>query len=245
MTNSHALRDDDADAKAATRDSAAAIARNQGTWTQWGPRRRRLVALIVGNWVALGGVLAVGAAFEDVRVLLSAVVFLAIDFWLAMRLHDLEQAERAIDADDTAVLLPDEEELLEEVEAAGSERQGDLLLALEVLAGHPVARRYQYPTRELLLVRSVAEVIELIGIAIVIAAAPDGTAAMAIGAVLWVLGGSSGAGVTRMVLGQRLYGSPVDDDTRERWLEREDRLTTAALLILVAIAIIKETSDLI
>jgi len=230
----------DDDMTAATRASAAAIGRRHGTWTQWGRRRRRLVALIVANWVALGGVVAAGVALDELLVLvIGLAATLALDFWLDGRLHDAEDAEGAFDAEDTALLTPDEQKLydeVEELEAAGRDREADLLLVTEVLAGNPVARRYEYPTRELLLVRSFAEVLELIGMAVVVATWPE-PAGVATGGVVWVLGGRSGASVTRTVLGQRLYRSPVDDATRERWLKLEDRLTIAALVILAVVAI--------
>ncbi len=110
----------------------------------------------------------------------------------------------------------------------------------EVLAGTPVARRYALPSRELLVVHSLSEAVELIGIAIVVLTAPA-PAGMAIGVVLWLLGGRAGTATAKMLLGQRLYRSPVDDQTRERWLNREERLTVAGYVILALIALLRLT----
>lgn len=231
----------DPELNAATRDSAAAIGGPKGTWTQWGPRRRRLVAQVVATWFALGAVIAVAIALDDLIVLLvGASAALGAKIWLGARLDDAEQAEGAFGADESTELLPDEEELYDELEEADarSELRGTALGVLKVLGEDPVAMRYVYPTRELLVVRSVAEAIEWIGIAIIVVSAPDAKIGMAVGFMLMVLGGRSGAGVTRAALGQRLYRSPVGDDMRERWLKVEERLTTALVLSLVVFVVV-------
>jgi len=231
----------DDELNAATRASAAGIGSRKGTWTQWGPRRRRLVVQIVATWFALGAVAAVAIALDDLIVLLvGASAALGAKIWLGTRLDDAEDAEDALGADESTELLPDEEELYDELEEADakSERWGTALGVMKVLGEDPVAMRYVYPTRELLVVRSVAEAFEWIGIAIVLVSAPDAKIGIAIGFMLMVLGGGSGAGVTRAALGQRLYRSPVDDGMRERWLKVEKRLTTALVALLVAFVVI-------
>ncbi len=68
--------------------------------------------------------------------------------------------------------------------------------------------------------RSFAEAVELAGVALAVLSAPA-VAPVATAGPLWFLGGRSGASVVRAALGRRLYRTPVDDVTRERWLQRE------------------------
>jgi hypothetical protein len=227
------------DSSAAPVGSAAAIGQHRGTWAQWGRLRRRLVVLTVTNRFAMAGWFVAAIAFEPVRVplLALAVASVGVDFWLRWRLHHAEVAEGAFEVDETDVVAADELELSERLDEAGSERRATMIAGAEVLAGTPVARRYALPSRELLVVHSLSETIELIGIAIVILTAPA-PAGMAIGIVLWLLGGRAGTATAKMLFGQRLYRSPVDDQTRERWLNREERLTIAGYVILVVIALL-------
>lgn len=43
----------------------------------------------------------------------------------------------------------------------------------------------------------------------------------------------------KMLLGQRLYRTPVDDRTRERWLRREHGLTMTTYGVLLLIALVR------
>lgn len=233
----------DVDDSAATYASAAAIGQRLGTWTQWGRRRRRLVALTVANRLALVGWFIAALAFEQARLPLLAVAVPAsvgLDCWLRRRLQAAEEAEGAFDEDGTGIVTADELELHERLQGARSDRHATLIAGMEVLTGTPLARRYALPTRELLMVRSVSEAIELIGVAIVALTAPA-PVGMAVGIVLWVLGGRTGVATAKMLFGQHLYRSPVDDDARERWLDREDRLIMAACVIVLLIALLRLT----
>ena len=228
----------DVNAGAAQLASAAAIGRRRGTWGSWGPRRRRLTAVIVGNWLATGTAIALMFVLDDLRVLLVAVGLFAVDHVLGRRLHQAERAEGAFETSDDKVVTPAEQDLLDRVQLAHDDRDVDLLVAGEWLAGDSVLERYEYPTRELLVVRSVSEAIELAGVAVVALTAPD-VGGVAVGAALWILGGRSGAGAARSALGQRLYRTPVDDETRERWLAREHRVSVAVLGIALLVAVIR------
>ncbi len=54
-----------------------------------------------------------------------------------------------------------------------------------------------------------------------------------------------GTATVKMAFGQRVYRSPVDDETRARWLDREDRLMIAAYLTVLLIALLKLTGSAI
>jgi hypothetical protein len=225
-------------ASASTLESAAAIGQHRGSWGTWGPDRRRLVALTVVNWLAVGAVMAVMFLLDDLRLVIVAAGLLAVDVVLGRRLHDAEEREGAFDTSDAKPVTDDEGQLLERMQLAGSDRDADLFVAGEWLGGNPVLKRYEYPTRELLVLRCVWEAIEVIGVMIVAATAPD-PVGLALGAALWVLGGRSGASVMRGVLGQRLYRTAVDDTTRERWLAREHRLSVVAIGLALVVAILR------
>lgn len=221
--------------------STAAIGQHIGTWAQWGRRRRRLVACTVANRIALAAWFLVAMTFEQVRIPLLVIampVSLGLDFWLRKRLQHAEEAEGALKIDEPSVAAADELELYERLEASGSKRRATMLAGVEVLSGTPVARRFTLPTRELLAVHSVSEAIELIGVAIVALTAPA-PAGIAIGAVMWLLGGRAGTATAKIAFGQRLYRSPVDDETRERWLDREDRLIIAGYVAVLLIALLR------
>ncbi len=233
----------DFDSSAARVGSAAAIGQHRGTWAQWGARRRRLVALTVANRLALAAWFVVAMAFEQVRIPLLVIampVSLGLDFWLRSRLEDAEEAEGAFDVDEPSVPAADEVELYERLEGAASERRATVLAGAEVLAGTPVARRFAVPTRELLVVHSASEAIELVGVMIVVLTAPA-PAGIAIGGVLWLLGGRTGTATAKIAFGQRLYRSPVEDETRGRWLGREHRLIGAGYVIMLLIALLRLT----
>lgn len=134
----------------------------------------------------------------------------------------------------------DELELLERLEGAGSERRTTMLAGAEILSGTSVARRYSLPTREMLVVHSVSEAIELMGVMIVVLTAPA-PAGIAIGAVMWLLGGRAGTATAKSLLGQRLYRSAVDDETRGRWLDREGYVIIAGYLTVLLIALVRLT----
>lgn len=228
----------DVNAGAGQLASAAAIGQRRGTWTTWGPRRRRLTALIVANWLATGTTIGLMFVLDDLRVLLAAVALVAVDHLLGRRLHEVERAEGAFETPGDKVITPVEQDLLDRTQAADDDRDADLLVAREWLDGDPVLERYEYPTRELLVARTAFEAVELIGVAVVAATAPD-VGGLAVGAALWILGGRSGAGVARSALGQRLYRTPVDDGTRRRWLAREHRVSVAVLGMAALVAFIR------
>jgi hypothetical protein len=223
--------------------TAAVIGQRRGTWAQWGRHRRRLVALTVANRVALAGWFVVAIAFEEVRIPLLAIAMpasLGLDFWLRRRLQEAEEAEGAFDVDESSVAATDELELLERLEGAGGARRAAMLAGAEVLSGTPVARRYAFPTRELLVVHSVSEAIELLGVMIVVLTAPA-PAGIALGAVMWLLGGRAGTATAKLAFGQRLYRSAVDDATRERWLGREGRMIVGGYLTVLLIVLLRLT----
>ncbi len=223
--------------------SAAAVGQHRATWTQWGRRRRRLVALTVANRVALAAWFVVAIAFAEVRVPLLAIAMpasLGLDFWLRRRLQGAEEAEGAFEVDEPGVAAADELKLLRRLEGAGGERRAALLAGAEVLSGTPVARRYAFPTRELLVVHTVSEAIELVGVMIVALTAPAPTG-IAIGAVMWLLGGRAGTATAKLLLGQRLYRSALDDEARERWLDREGHVIIAGYLTVLLIALLRLT----
>ena len=185
--------------------------------------------------------MVIAMAFEQVRIPLLVVampVSLGLDFWLRRRLQHVEEAEGALKLDEPSVAAADELELYERLEGAGSERRATMLAGVEVLSGTPVARRFALPTRELLAVHSVSEAIELVGVAIVVLTAPA-PGGIAIGAVMWLLGGRTGTATAKIAFGQRLYRSPVDDETRGRWLDREERLIIAGYVTVLLIALLR------
>ena len=217
--------------------AAAGVNHRGGTWATWGRPRRRLVALTAATWLAVGVATTLLFVLDDLRVLVVVVALLAVDIWLGRRLRAVETAGRAAATSDDGVVTPEEQWLIDRIAVSKDDRDADLFVLGELLDGNPVLRRYEYPTRELLVLRSGWELVELTGIMLVATTAPA-AAGLALGGTLWVLGGRSGARVTRRILGQRLYRTPVDDRTRERWLALEHRLTTSvvALALLIAIA---------
>jgi hypothetical protein len=231
----------DSDPTAAQLRSAAAIARHRGTWPQWGPRRRRLVVATIANRVALAAGIVVAIALRQVPVavlIIGATSSVALDIWLRRRLDDAEDAEGASVSDMDGVVPHDERDVLERLEEAGSERRASVVAAVEVLTGTPVAHRYALPSRELLIVHSVSEAIELLGVLLVVVAAPA-PAGIAAGAVLWLLGGRAGTASAKMMLGQRLYRTPVADQARERWLAREGRLIVVGYGVVVLAGLLR------
>lgn len=233
----------DFDTNAVPAGSAAAIGQHRGTWAQWGRHRRRLVALTVANRVALAAWFVVAIAVEQIRVPLLAIAMpasLGLDFWLRRRLQDAEEAEGAFEVDEPNVAAADELELLERLEGAGSKRRTTMLAGVEILSGTSVARRYALPTREMLVVHSASEAIELVGVMIVVLTAPA-PAGIAIGAVMWLLGGRAGTATAKSLLGQRLYRSAVDDETRGRWLDREGYVIIGGYLTVLLIALLRLT----
>lgn len=162
---------------------------------------------------------------------------LPLDWWIADRLREHEYAEGAFAAVDDAPTTPEEQELLDELDASGGDREANLLIVAEWLAGDEVLRRYEYPTRELLVVRSSFEAVEVLGLAIVVLLAPA-VVPVAVGSLLWLLGGRAGARVARAV-SVRLHRTPIDDETRERWLRREHRAIVAVAVPVVAVAVIR------
>lgn len=207
-----------------------------GSWASWGRQRRRFVALTVIAWVAVAVVVAVAMALNEVAVLLALLPLLAWEWWIQDRLQAAEGAERtwAYDPPET----PDERALLDELDGTRSEREADLVIAREMLAGSAVVRRYEYPTRELLVVRSVAEAVQILGLTLVILTAPA-VPGVALGGLLWFLGGRSGAGVAESVLGRRLQRTAVDDEARARWIGRERKLVRLVALVVLVLAAIR------
>ena len=229
------------DTTAATYASAAAISQRHSTGAPRGHRERRLVALTVANRVALAAWFVLAIAFEPVRLPLYAIavpVSLCLDFWLRKRLQDAEESDGARDVDDAHVVTADEQALHARLEGARSERRASMRAGAEVLAGTAVAHRHALPTRELLRVHSGSEAIELVGVAVVVLAAPA-PIGMAVGAVLWLLGGRAGTTTAKLLLGPRLYRTPVDDRTRERWLDAEHRLTVTAYVAVLLVALVR------
>jgi hypothetical protein len=221
--------------------SAAALGRHRGTWDAWSHRRRRLVAAAIANRLAMATCIALAVMLERFPIawlVLAVATSLGLDIWLRRRLGDAEGAEGASRADEPSVPTPDELELLERLEQAGGERRATMVAAAEVLTGSPVARRHALPTRELLVVRSGAEAIELAGVMLVVLTAPA-PAGVAVGAGLWLLGGRAGTASAKMVLGQRLYRTPVDDEARARWLNVEDRLIIGGYLAVLVVGLIR------
>lgn len=209
-----------------------------GSWSSWPPGRRRLVVVTVVNWIAGCALGVIGLVLNDWRIVALVFVLVAFDWLVASRRLDAEYSEQALAGIDEAPTTPEEQELLDELDSTGSDREADLLIVREWLAGNEVLRRYEYPTRELLKVRSLSEAVEVLGLAIVALTAPA-VAPTAVGAVLWLLGGRAGASVARAALGERLYRTPVDDETRECWLRREHRAIAAVAVPVVAIAVLR------
>lgn len=163
---------------------------------------------------------------------------LGLDFWLRRRPQDDEEAEAAFEVDEPNVAAADELELLERLEGAGGERRATMLAGAEMVSGTPIARRYAVPTREMLVVHSVSEAIELVGVMIVVLTAPA-PAGIAIGAVMWLLGGRAGTATAKSLLGQRRTRSALDDETRGRWLDREGYVIIAGYLTGLLIALLR------
>lgn len=206
-----------------------------GSWASWGRERRALVVLRIATWLGLGTLAAIAIVLEDERVLLPALALLPLDWWVSGRLSEAEYAEGTLaDIDDTE-LTAAERELLGELDASGGDRAANLLIVRKWLEGDDVLRRYEYPTRELLALRSASEAIELLGAAIILLTTPA-VAGVVIGLLLLLLGGRTGAGLARAVLGDRLYRTPVGDEVRTRWLKRESRLVVGAAVLLLAVA---------
>ena len=229
----------DVDTTAPTYASAVAISQRRGAGAPRGHRHRRLVALTLANRLALAAWFVVAIAFEPVRLPLLAIAVpasLCLDFWLRKRLQDTEETDGAGDVDDVHVAAADEQALHAHLEGARSERRATVRAGAEVLAGTAVAHRHALPTRELLRAHSASEAVELVGVAVVALTAPA-PVGMAVGVVLWLLGGRAGMTTAKLRLGQRLYRTPVDDRTRERWLDREHRLTMAAYVVVLLVAL--------
>lgn len=222
---------------------ASPPSRQMGTWATWGRRRRRLVVLLVTGWAALGVLAVIAILRWDARVLPLCAAMLALGGWTSGRLRQVEYADGALDGIDDEQLADDEQpdderELLTELDASGSERGADFVLVGRWLSGDPVLRRYEYPTRELLVLRTAVETIEMLGLAIIVLTAPA-VAGIAIGFVLVLLGGRAGAAVGRSALGDRLYRTPVDDQTRKRWLSREQTVIIVVGAIVLAVAAVR------
>lgn len=218
--------------------AAATAVRRAGSWSSWGRERRRLVVLTVVNWIAAGVLAAIGILLGDARIVLLGVPLLVVDWWISSKLIDAEHADGALADIADAPTTPEEQELLDDLDAAGGSREADLLLVRRWLAGDEVLKRYRYPTRELLAARSCSEAVEVLGLAIVALTAPA-VVPVAIGGLLWLLGGRAGANVARAVLGDRLYRTPIDDAGRERWLLIEQRLIVAVGVPVVALAVLR------
>ncbi len=214
------------------RAGAGPPVRRMGTWATWGRARRALVALRVGVWLVLGALAVIAIGQQDPRILLPAVALLGLDWWASGRLHRAEHADGALVGIDDEQLTADERELIDELDSSGGDRAADLVIAGRWMSGDPVLRRYEYPTRELLLLRSASEAIEVLGLAIVVLTAPA-IAGVAIGFALVLLGGRAGTSIGRSALGDRLYRTPVDDRTRARWASREQRA-----IVVVAVAVL-------
>ncbi len=231
----------DSDPTAAQLRSAAAIGRHRGTWPQWGARRRRLVVATIANRLALAAGIVIAIALSEVPVallIIGATSSVALDVWLRRRLDDAENAEGASVADVDGVVPDDERDVLERLAGTGSERRASLVAAVEVLTGSLVAHRYALPSHELLIVHSVSQAIEFLGVLLVVVAAPA-PAGIAAGAILWLLGGRAGTASAKMVLGQRLYRTPVADHARERWLAREGRLVVVGYGVVVLVGLLR------
>ncbi|HWC25300.1 MAG TPA: hypothetical protein VG474_01840 [Solirubrobacteraceae bacterium] len=212
--------------------------RRAGSWSTWSVARRRLVVLTVGNWLAGAVLAAIGIVLGDARVVALGFPLLAVDWWLSGKLREAEYAEGALVDIIDAPPTREERELLDRLDAAGSDRDATKLLARRWLAGDTALRRYEYPTRELLVLRSVCEAVEVTGLSIVMLAAPN-VAAVALGGMLWLLGGRAGTSVAKAALGERLYHTPIDDATRERWLRLEGWVITVVAVPVVALALIR------
>jgi hypothetical protein len=195
----------------------------------------------IANRLALAAGIVFAIALTEVPVavlIIGATSSVGLDVWLRRRLEDAEDAEGAWVADVDGVVPHDERDVLERLEEAGSERRASVVAAVEVLTGTPVAHRHALPSRELLTVHSASEAIELLGVLLVVVAAPA-PAGIAAGAVLWLLGGRAGTASAKMMLGQRLYRTPVADQARERWLAREGRLIVVGYGVVVLAGLLR------
>ncbi len=218
--------------------STATPMRHVGSWSSWSHGRRRLVIAAVTNWLVAGVIAATAILVGDARILLLGIPILAFDWWASSKLLEAQYAEGALADIERVPPTPEEQELLDELDTTEGDRAANLVLVRRWLAGDTALRRYEYPTRELLQVRSISEAIEVLGLALVLLTAPE-VVPVAIGGLLWLLGGRWGVSVARATLAERLYRTPVDDATRERWLDRERKVVVSVAVIVLALAAIR------
>ena len=205
-------------------------------WRGSGRDWRVLAAITIALWIAVAVLFGIALALNNVWVAVAGLSLLPLDWWVSSRRLDMELVEDPLHSGRD--IPPDELELRQELAAIEDDRERDALVLDKWLDDDPVLMRLRYPSRGLLLTRSAAEAVELLGVGLVIVGFPS-VWLVALGGFLWMVGGRSGASVVGMLFAERLRRTPVSDTNRERWLKIEQRAVWAVCAALLVIAAIR------